>query len=67
MKVAVSEMHNAAEPNMMAGGIVYQNWALIPQLGCTSKEHARFNLIPQPCRKHSWSSLLPVILLNYLH
>jgi len=26
--VAVSEKHNAAEPNILAGGIVYQNWAL---------------------------------------
>jgi len=28
LKVAVSEKHNAAEPNILAGGIAYQNWAL---------------------------------------
>jgi hypothetical protein len=25
---AVSEKHNAAKPNILAGGTVYQNWAL---------------------------------------
>jgi len=41
--VAVSEKHNAAEPNIMAGGIVYQNWALkSPSTAVSAKSMPRF-------------------------
>jgi hypothetical protein len=28
-QIGCSEKHNVAEPNILAGGIAYQNWALI--------------------------------------
>jgi hypothetical protein len=66
LNVAVSKKQNAAWPNILAGGIAYQNWASNPQHHYASKERAKA-LISEPGREHRCRDFLAVIFLNYLH
>jgi hypothetical protein len=56
--LAVSEKHNVAEPNILAGGIAYQNWALKSQRRYISKGCA--SSIPSLVANNHRGGLLPI-------
>jgi hypothetical protein len=42
-RLAVAEKHNAAEPNILASGIAYQNWALKSPAPLNKQMMCQFN------------------------